>query len=165
MLFDFNANEILGMSLRIEENSAKFYRKAATLQSEEQNRKLLENIAAMEDSHKSIFEKMIVKMTDAEKENLISDPQDELLLYLSAMADTHGGEGSPTAIDSLTGKETIEEIFFRAIGLEKESILFYLGLRDMIAPEHGQQKIDAIIKEERKHVALLTGLFKRLMNI
>ena len=48
--------------------------------------------------------------------------------YLAAMADTMGGEGSPSVADSLTGDETLEEILRTAVGLEKDSILFYLRI-------------------------------------
>ena len=78
------------------------------------------------------------------------------------MADTHGGEGSPTAADALTGDESIQEIIDIAIGLEKKSILFYLGLRDFVPPDYGQDKLDNIIKEEQRHIIQLKGFLKKL---
>jgi rubrerythrin len=45
-----------------------------------------------------------------------------------------------------------------AIGLEKESVLFYLGLKDMVAEQYGRERIDDIIREERRHIAQLTSL-------
>ena len=78
------------------------------------------------------------------------------------MADAHGGEGSPAAADSLSGKESITEIVDIAIGLEKESILFYIGLKDMIPPRYGQEKLEKIIKEEQKHVVQLNALRRKL---
>jgi rubrerythrin len=131
MVTGFNADEILEMAIRIEENGAAFYRKAAGLQSDAKNCEFLENLAAMEDGHRQTFAEMRKALTGKEKEGKVFDPLGELSLYLSAMADTHGGEGSPSAADSLTGDETLEEILNIAIGLEKESILFYLGLKDM----------------------------------
>ncbi len=78
------------------------------------------------------------------------------------MADTHGGEGSPSAADSLAGTETMEDILHTAIGLEKESVLFYLGLKDMVQPKYGLERIDEIIREERSHIAQLTSLLGSL---
>jgi len=78
------------------------------------------------------------------------------------MADTHGGEGSPSAADSLTGTETMEEVLTTAIGLEKESVLFYLGIKDIVSPEYGLERIDDIIREERGHIAQLTSLLGKL---
>ena len=78
------------------------------------------------------------------------------------MADTMGGEGSPSVADSLTGDETLEEILRIAVGLEKDSILFYLGLKDMITQQSGKDRIGEIIKEERRHVFQLSNLVEKL---
>lgn len=164
MMYDFNAAEVFKMAVRIEEGGAAFYRKAAQLQTDEANKKFLEKMAAMEDTHKSSFLKMSADVTEAEKTEQVFDPNGEAEMYLAAMADTHGGEGSPTAADALTGKESMEEIIKTAIGLEKESILFYLGVKDMVPPKFGQSKVDAIIEEERKHVIQLSGLLKKIKS-
>jgi rubrerythrin len=49
-------------------------------------------------------------------------------MYLKVMADAHGGEGNPEITKTLTGKESIKEILNIALALEKQSILFYIGL-------------------------------------
>jgi rubrerythrin len=152
------------MAVKIEENGAAFYRKAARLQSDEANRKFLEKMAAMEDSHRSSFLTMSDDVTEAEKSEQVFDPDGQAELYLAAMVDTHGGEGSPSAADALTGSESMEEIIKIAIGLEKESILFYLGVKDMVPPKLGQKKVDDIIEEERKHVIQLSGLLKKIKS-
>lgn len=164
MMYDFNAAEVFNVAVRIEENGAKFYRKAAELQSDPENKNFLEKLAAMEDTHKSTFKKMSGDLTEAEKTQQVFDPEGEAEKYLAAMADTHGGEGSPSAADKLTGSETMEEILKIAIGLEKESILFYLGIKDMVPPKFGQEKVDAIIEEERRHVIQLNGFLKKMTS-
>ena len=162
MAIGFNVDEVLEMAIRIEENGAAFYRKAAGLQSDAKNRDFLEKLAIMEDGHKATFVEMRKVLTDKEKGGKVFDPQDELSLYLSAMADTHGGEGSPSAADSLTGAETMEGVLTTAVGLEKESVLFYLGLKDMVPPKYGLERIEDIIREERRHIAQLTSLLGKL---
>lgn len=161
MSYDFTANEIFEAAIRIEEGGANFYRRAAELQTNEPNRDFLQKLAVMEDAHKAAFIEMQKDITEAEKSTTVFDPNDESSLYLAAMADSHGGEGSPSAASALTGQETMEEILTIAIGLEKESILFYLGLRDLVPPKYGQNKVDTIIKEERKHVIQLDTLLKK----
>jgi hypothetical protein len=71
---------------------------------------------------------------------------------LASLADSIGGEGSPSAADALTGSEPLEEIINTAIGLEKDSILFYLGLKDMVPEKHGGGRIDDINKKERRNL-------------
>jgi len=162
MTYEFNAKELLEMAIRIEENGAQFYRKAAEFQSNDENRAVLEKLAAMEDTHKAIFEKMRRELSAAEKTATVFDPNNESAQYLAAMADTHGGEGSPAAADKLTGKESINEIVDVALDLEKESILFYLGLKDLVPPQYGQEKLDKIIEEERRHIIQLNRFRNKL---
>ncbi len=160
MIYYFNADEIFEMAVKIEENGASFYRKAASLQAGASERQAFEQLAAMEDSHKSTFEAMRKTLSAEEQAQTLFDPEDESSKYLSVMADIHGGEGSPKAADNLTGKETFQEILDIAIGLEKESILYYLGLKDMVPRTYGQDKVDAIIREEQKHIVQLNALRK-----
>jgi rubrerythrin len=159
--YDFNADEIFEMAIRIESNGAAFYRKAASLQSVTSSRDFLENLATMEDHHKLVFEKMRKRLGDAEKANTVFDPEGELSLYLASMADRHGGEGSPPVADALTGKESMHEIITTAIGLEKKSILFYVGLKDMVPPKYGREKIEEIIREEQRHIVQLNAFLNR----
>ncbi|MBA7641032.1 hypothetical protein ES703_48704 [subsurface metagenome] len=79
---------------------------------------------------------------------------------LAAMEDKH--QETFTAADALTGNETLEDIVNIALGLEKDSILFYLGLKSMVPPKYGRDKIEQIIEEERKHVAQLTGILNKV---
>ena len=48
------------------------------------------------------------------------------------------------------------------MGLEKDSILFYLGIKDLIPPQSGQDKIDEVIREEQRHVAQLSRVLEKL---
>ena len=162
MAYDFNADEIFKMAIRIEENGALFYRKAAESRSDEEHRSTLNKLAVMEDHHKLTFEKMRTQLSEAEKTATVFDPNNESAQYLAAMADTHGGEGSPSAADALSGDETIQEIIHIAIGLEKESILFYLGLKDLVPPEYGRDRLDKIIDEERRHIIQLNTFVNKL---
>lgn len=162
MAIVFNADEVFEMAIRIENNGATFYRRAAGLQSDIKNKKFLESLANMEDRHQKIFTDMRTALTEKDKEPKVFDPYDEVSQYLAAMADTMGGEGSPSVADTLTGNESLEEILNIAVGLEKDSILFYLGIKDFIPAQSGQDRIDEIIKEERRHVVQLSNLLEKL---
>ncbi len=162
MAIVFNADEVFEMAIRIENNGATFYRRAAGLQSDIKNQKFLESLANMEDRHQKIFTDMRTALTEKDKGPKVFDPYDEVSQYLAAMADTMGGEGSPSVADTLTGNESLEEILNIAVGLEKDSILFYLGIKDLIPAQSGQDRIDEIIKEERRHVVQLSNLLEKL---
>nr|WP_320192889.1 ferritin family protein [uncultured Desulfobacter sp.] len=161
MAYNYNAAEAFEMAIQIEKNGAAFYRKAAALQTKDEDKKFLETIAKMEDRHQGGFEEMKTALSDAEKSQTVFDPNEEMSLYLKAMADAHGGEGNPDVTAQLTGEESMTQIIKTAIDLEKESILFYIGLKDMVPPKLGREKIDEIIQEEQKHVAQLTGFLNK----
>jgi rubrerythrin len=162
MAIVFNADEIFEMAIRIENNGAAFYRKAAALQSDTKNQSFLKSLANMEDQHQKIFAEMRTTLTEKDKDPKVFDPYDEASQYLAAMADTMGGEGSPSVADSLTGDESLEEILRTAVGLEKDAILFYLGIKDLMPTQDGQDRIDEIIRQERRHVAQLSNLLEKL---
>ena len=154
MSIRFNADEVFRMAVQIERNGGAFYRRAAELQPGHGD--LLLRLAAMEDGHERVFEGMRQELSAKEHELTAYDPLGEGGLYLEAMADGHGGEGSPVAAASLTGRESMADILRLAIGLEKKSVLFYLGLRDMVPPLLGQSRIDRIIGEEKQHIVTLS---------
>jgi len=157
----FNADEVLGMAVQIEKNGAAFYRKAASLQPDEENAKFLTQLAEMEDRHEQTFMEIRDGLTPQEKDSQTHDPDDQASLYLEAMADAHPGEGSPSAADALTGSETMADILKIAIELEKKSILFYVGLKPLVPPKLGSDKIDTIIAEERSHIVQLGAYLKK----
>ena len=149
----FNADEIFEMAEQIERNGAKFYRKAAET-AEGTNRDLLLRLAAMEDDHEKTFAAMRAELAEAEQRPLTFDPNDEAALYLQAMADGEVFRADPSA--SLSGREPLEDILNTAIGLEKDSIVFYESMKVMVPEGAGKEKIDAIIKQEIGHILDLT---------
>jgi len=155
MTLHLSADEILEIAQRIEQNGARFYRRAAELQKDENKSKLLLQLARMEDEHERIFLKIQDDLTEEERSQKAADPFGEMKMYLSAMADTSGGEGSPAAVEALTGQEPIGEILKKAIELEKESILYYIGLKDVVPGQLSKKNIEKIIEEEKSHIILL----------
>ena len=84
--------------------------------------------------------------------------------YTAVMADATKAEGAPAITEMLTGSETLANVVEIAISLEKEAILFYLGLKDKVPASLGGDKIDGIIEEEKKHVVMLSRKLKDLRD-
>jgi rubrerythrin len=150
----FNADEVFEMAEEIERNGAKFYRQAAAKSSDLNIKHMLIGLAEMEDNHLRIFQEMRTQLSDKEKEPNIYDPQNEAALYLQTMAGGKGTEGLKAPGVKLSGNETMSEILQIAIEAEKNSILFYVGLRELV-PDGSKDKLEMIIKEEIRHVATL----------
>ena len=156
MSIPFNADEILEMAEQIERNGARFYRRAAEGAPDPGNRQLLLDLAAMEDDHEKVFASMRANLADAESEATFFDPEGQAALYLRAMADGHVFNVKGEATGLFTGKETMEDILRTALGMEKDSIVFYLGMKELVPEGLGKDRIDAIIKEEMGHLASLS---------
>lgn len=151
MSYDFNADEIFEMAEQIERNGASFYRKSAELIADPAEKKLLLDIAAMEDEHEKTFADLRAGLSEKEKVTTVFDPEGEISLYLRALADTR--VFFEKKIDNTS---SIEDILKEAILAEKDSIVFYLGMKEMVPENLGKAKIDAIIKEEMNHIKLLS---------
>jgi len=155
MSMAFNADEVFEMAEEIERNGAKFYREVAAIASDRQMKEMFLSLAAMEDGHLRTFQQMRQGLSDQEKGGTTFDPDNEAALYLQAMADTKGFEGMKSPTQKLTGKESMQELFEVAIEAEKNSVLFYVGLKAMVSTRAGRDKVEAIIREEVGHAAQL----------
>ena len=150
MLYDFNANEILQMAEQIEKNGADFYRKSSEKIQDPESKKLLLNLAEMEDQHEQTFAALRSKLSAEEKVQTVFDPEGETVRYLKALAD------SKVFFEKTIDTYSMEGILKEAITAEKDSILFYLGIKDLVPESLGQNRIDEVIKEEMAHIHLLT---------
>lgn len=150
MSYDFNAEDILKMAMEIEKNGASFYRSSAGKVDDPSAKRLLLHLASMEDDHEKTFSTMMVSLSGAEKESTVFDPAGEAALYLKALADTR------VFFEKKIDSDDMEDILKEAITAEKDSILFYLGMKDLVPESLGKGRIDAIIKEEMSHIQTLS---------
>ena len=151
----FNTDEIFDMAEEIERNAARLYRQAAKNVADKEIRKMFLNMAVMEDEHLHIFEQMRGELAGSGEKQSVFDPDDEAVVYLQVMAGSHGTEGRISQVKNLTGDETVEEIINIAIDAEKNSIVFYTGLKDLMPSKVGKDNVEAVIREEMKHLASL----------
>ncbi len=148
---EFNANDIFEIAKQIEINGAKFYREAANRMDEEAHKQFLTGLAIMEDSHEQTFTDMQKQLGASETEALTFDPNDENALYLKALADTR------IFFEKKQPEETMEGILTSAIAAEKDSIAFYLGMKELVSEKSGKSKLNDIIKEEMSHIKMLAA--------
>ena len=150
MSYDFNADDVFEMAEQMERNGAKFYRDAAGYTQDAGNKAFLQELAAMEDQHEKTFITMRAELSAKEKESTVFDPEGEAALYLRALADTRVFFEKEIDVTSL------EKILKSAIEAEKDSIVFYLGMKEAVPEKYGKGRLDNIIKEEMGHVRLLS---------
>jgi rubrerythrin len=156
MSIDFNADEVFEIAEQIERNGAKFYRTAAENIEDAENKQFLLDLATMEDEHETTFKKMRSELTSNEKAMTTFDPEGESEAYLKSLADTR------VFYEKEIDTKSLKEIYKSAITAEKDSIVFYLGMKEVVPSHLGKEKLDGIIKEEMKHIKLIS---KKLLNL
>ena len=153
----FNFDEVFEMAEQIERNGARFYRCAAeTFPNSAAYDKLLE-LAAMEERHEKTFASLRSDLTKGVRLESTFDPDNEAALYLQALAGNKVFDVKKDPSDIISKEKTLKEILHIAIGLEKDSIVFYTGIKDMIPENLGKENIDLIIKEEKGHIVELSN--------
>ncbi len=151
MSYDFNANEVFEMAEQMERNGTKFYRDAAETAADPSNKELLMGLSKMEEAHEKIFESMRADLTAVEKASTVFDPSGEASLYLRALVDSRVFFKKEIDVTSMV------EILKSAIEAEKDSIVFYLGMKEAVPENLGRDRIEAIIKEEMGHIRVLSN--------
>jgi rubrerythrin len=160
MTMTLNALEIFDIAGQIERNGAMFYRRAADIFRAPEVCKILRELADWESRHQRIFTEMREQLSQSNLRIQPSAPN-QLLPEARIMAGlaVFGIRQNPA--DELNGRESETEILEKAIEKEKDSIVFYSGLKDFTAAKDAQDKIDTIIKEELHHIRILNKVRER----
>jgi len=162
MSITFNADEVFEVAEQIERNGANFYRRGAEAFAGSDAHQLLTDLASWEEGHERLFADMREQLSRREQEPVFFDPNNEAVMYLRAMADDHVFSPKKDLSKILTGNEGLVEILRKALRFEKDSIAFYLGMRDLVSVELGKDKVARIIEEEKSHVVMLTKWIDKL---
>ena len=155
MSISLNAIEVFEIAERIERNSVNFYSKAAEAFSDESLSEVLLNLAEFEKEHVKSYANMRKQISDKELDIVTFDPENEIALYLQKIADSQVFNPQKDPAEQLKDKAMIKDILNYAIDSEKNSIIFYLGLKKYISAPAGKNKVDEIINEEMNHITEL----------
>lgn len=156
MQTQFNIDEIFEIAEQIERNGAKYYRAAADVIDALEQRSMLVNLAKMEDEHERTFAAMRSEMAKGLQRETVYESDTSAEQYLWAWAEKAVFDMDTDPFAVLTSGADLREILQVAIGREKDSIVFYEGLKSGISIEDDKAKVDAIIREEMQHVGILT---------
>jgi len=161
MVMTFTADEIYEIAEQIERNAAEFYRESAERCPNQDIKNMLLDMSEAESDHLRTFQNMREKLTE-EAGLSIFDPFGRSAEYLQAIADARSWEGRINPTQALTGNETAKEIIQIAMESEKEMIVFYVGLKDLVYFKAGKDKVEEIIIEELRHISALLKKLKSL---
>jgi rubrerythrin len=159
MAHDFNADEVFRIAEQIERNGADFYGQIAIKVAGDPISRLFQELSSMEKEHEKLFSSMRSTLSDQEREGATFDPEQENLQYLQALAGVSVLDDRTkrafSLIESLAGEDGVKSGLKAAIDLEKDSVVFYLGMKELVPERLGKDKLDWIIKEEMRHIRIL----------
>lgn len=150
----FSPHEILEIALNIEVEGYKFYMTMAKNSNREDAKSTFQYLAKQEEEHMQTF-KILLRRFEKEADNLIN--WNEASDYLKTMSEHKVFPDSATLVKRFASSEP-EEIIRYAIEREKETVIFYYELLEIINDNEAREAVKKIIEEEKKHVVTLREL-------
>jgi len=151
----FKANDVVLAAVEIEKRGEKFYMNLVEQAEDSATRKVFEHLAREEVKHKALFEKLYERLGKVELPAWSNEA--EFLSYLNALVDSHPlfryGDIDEMKEQIKTRKDAIR----MAMGFEKESILFFMEMREFV-PESEKKFVAQCIDEERSHLRQLNEM-------
>jgi rubrerythrin len=162
MIYPFNAHEAVKIAIRIEENGLNFYNNAAKKFLPSKTSDLFTKLAKEEVVHKNIFTKMLAELPK-ETEPSVFDPDNEMDQYLQMMAGLHVFLQDDKSVDQILDNIKDEKGALElAISFEKDSVNFYVQLKEASKDMGDKVSVDRLISEESKHVRVLSAVYNKL---
>jgi rubrerythrin len=160
MIYPFNAAEAFKIAVGIEENGRRFYAEAAK-KFTGKVAELFQSLAQEEEIHKATFAGILVGLP-AEQPSIF-DPDNETDEYLKMMSDINVFRQGASDIDkALASVLTPKDALTMAIGFEKDSIVFYVQLKNSSEKLTDKLSVDQLILEEAKHLRKLARIFNSI---
>lgn len=151
----FSVREAVEMALRTEKLGYEFYtRMADTFREKSELRDLFVKLAGMERRHEEVFRGLLSSVQEEETEGW-----EEAGNYFRAMMESEFFLGREKSLPSLSRASTALEALNFAIGFEKETLLFFVGLKQAVREK---DVVEEIIREEAGHIRSLSGFRKGL---
>lgn len=154
----FAASEIVEIGIQIEKNGRDFYRALVKQSKSPKLQEVFNFLAGEEEKHIEVFNRLLDSLDGSEPPQ--SYPE-EYSLYMKALASeqvfTQQNKGEQIAKTVKADKEALS----LGIGFEKDSIVFYEGMKKVV-PEYELEAIEELIRQEQKHLRQLAELKKEI---
>jgi len=157
----FSASELINIAIGIERRGIAFYDTMARSTENAEARNIFQYLADMERMHIRIFQGML---GEADKYQPPESYAEEYAAYLQALVDSAVFTDDSITSEMATQLSSDIEAMELAIGAEKDSILFYYAMKE-IMPQRAQPTVNKIITEEKSHLRELSELKKKLATI
>jgi rubrerythrin len=162
MTIYLNADDIFRVGVQIEINGKLFYETAEKQARETGTKELFRELAAWENQHIELFERLRLQLPETAREENLFDPGSELETNIKATADSHIFIRNKDISSLVSTMKTPQEVLDLAITFEKDSVVFYSTMKKAIPESFGKERMDTLIDEEIRHIAMLTQQKEKL---
>ena len=153
----FTIREALEQAVQTEKLGYQFYTAMAKrFKENERLDKLFTTLAEKELRHEKTYSDLKNTVGDAEPEGW-----EDISQYMRAMVESEFFLGKNKALPSMDKLNTIEDAVNFAIGFEKETLLYFYGIRDAVREK---EIVDEIINEEKSHIMWLSSFKSSLVK-
>lgn len=161
MIFCFNAGEVFDVAAGIEKNGVAFYEKAQEAIDDPDVKSLFKALAGDGSEHKRRFEEIKAELPEEFRRPTVSDPDNELDMYIGMLADQHVFSSDKNIAQELASVKTVSDALHMALRFEKDSVIFYLSLQEATCEGRAHDLISLLIKEKQNHVKRLSIQMKK----
>ena len=158
MSISFSGSELINIAIGIERRGIAFYDIMTRSTENAIARDIFQFLANMEREHMQIFQGML---NEADKYQIPETYAQEYASYLQALVDSAVFTDDMIDSEMTTWADSDIAALELAIGAEKDSILFYYEMKEII-PQRAQATVNKIITEEKSHLKQLSHLKKKL---
>lgn len=154
----FSIREVVGQAVQTEKLGYQFYTTMAEKfrKESEDLYKLFTTLAEKEVNHEKTFSELLGLLGDNEPEGW-----EDISQYMRAVVESEFFLGKNKSLPSMEKIKTVSDAVDYAIGFEKETLLYFHGIKDAVKEK---DVVDEIINEEKSHIRWLVcfkGSFTR----
>ncbi len=154
----FAGSEIVEIGIQIEKNGRDFYNTLSRQSKNPAASGIFKYLAGEEEKHIAVFQDILSK---TEKYEPVGLDADQYFAYMNALASgyifTQKDKGQEVAKKIKTDKEAVD----MGIGFERDSIIFYEGMKKTV-PDYDQKLVDGLIAQEQAHLMQLMDLKSKI---
>lgn len=158
MSISFSISELINIAMSIERRGIAFYDTMSKSTENQAARDSFYYLADMEREHVKIFQRLL---DEIDKYRVPGSYSGEYIAYLQALVDSAVFTDEMATSGMVTRAGSDIEALELAIGAERDSILFYYEIREVI-PQQAHSAVNKIITEEKSHLRQLSELKKKL---
>ncbi len=148
---NFSIQEVVEQAIQTEKLGYEFYNSLSDKFTDDSSLKeVFEFLAGQELKHEKQFSELKAQLSTSDLVDW-----DEASYYLRAIVESEFFLGNKKALPSLDGIQSREVALRHAMSFEKETLLYFYSMRDLVKE---WKIVDEIIKEEKNHIRKLAEL-------